>query len=218
MYYLPIWFQAIKGVSATQSGIRNIPMILGLVIVSLIAGGIITVLGYYTPFVIGSSVLMTIGAGMLSTLKPSSGSPEWIGYQVLFGAGVGMGMQQTLIAVQAVLPAADIPIGTATVMFAQTLGGALFISVAQNVFTNKLLTNLQELVPGLDPSIVQNTGATELASVIPAEFQEGVKLAYNGAIMNCFYVAVACAAVSIFGSALFEWKSVKGKKLEMAAA
>ncbi|USW57887.1 Putative major facilitator superfamily, MFS transporter superfamily [Septoria linicola] len=218
IYYLPIWFQAIKGVSATQSGIRNIPMILGLVIVSLIAGGIITIIGYYTPFVIASSVLMAIGAGMLTTLTPSSGSPEWIGYQVLFGAGVGMGMQQTLIAVQAVLPAADIPIGTATVMFSQTLGGALFISVAQNVFTNQLLKNLQSVVPTLNPAIVQNTGATELASVIPAEFQSGVKLAYNDAIMSTFYVAVAAASVSIFGSIFFEWKSVKGKKLEMAAA
>lgn len=115
----------------------NIPLVLGLVITSLIGGFAITVLGYYTPFVIGSSVLMAIGAGLLTTFDPSTGSPKWIGFQVLFGAGVGFGMQQPLIAVQAVLPARDVPIGTAMIMFCQTLGGALFISVAQNVFTNQ---------------------------------------------------------------------------------
>lgn len=76
-------------------------------------------------------------AGLLTTFDPSTGSQKWIGYQTMFGFGVGFGMQQALIAVQAVLPARDVPVGTAIVMFCQTLGGALFISVGQNVFTNK---------------------------------------------------------------------------------
>lgn len=218
VYYLPIWFQAIKGVSATKSGIMNIPSILSLVIFSLIAGGIITYVGYYTPFVIASSVLMTIGAGMLSTFTPTSGSAEWIGYQVLYGAGIGLGMQQTLIAVQTVLPGPDIPIGTAIVMFSQTLGGALFISVAQNVFTNRLLQNVKAIVPDLDPMAVMNAGATTLQQVIPSQYLAGVRLAYNDSLMDTFYVGVAMAAVSFFGAILFEWKSVKGKKIEMAAA
>lgn len=49
-YYLPIWFQAVKGVSAIQSGIMNIPLILGCVVASMIAGAGTTVVGYYTPF------------------------------------------------------------------------------------------------------------------------------------------------------------------------
>ena len=196
----------------------NIPSILSLVIFSLIAGGIITFVGYYTPFVIASSVLMTVGAGLLSTFTPSTGSAEWIGYQVLYGAGIGLGMQQTLIAVQAVLPGPDIPVGTATVMFSQTLGGALFISVAQNVFTNRLLHNVRAIVPDLDPQAVMSAGATTLQQVIPAQYLSGVRLAYNDSLTETFYVGVAMAGVSFFGAVLFEWKSVKGKKIEMAAA
>ena len=52
IYYIPIWFQAIKGTSAVESGIRNLPMILGLVIVSIVSGIGITLIGYYTPFMI----------------------------------------------------------------------------------------------------------------------------------------------------------------------
>jgi MFS family permease len=85
VYYLPIWFQAVKGASAVHSGIMNIPMILSLVIMSIIAGGAVTSLGYYTPFLLFSSVFMSIGAGLLSTLEPDSGHSKWIGYQVIFG-------------------------------------------------------------------------------------------------------------------------------------
>ncbi|KAF1920050.1 major facilitator superfamily domain-containing protein [Ampelomyces quisqualis] len=218
VYYLPIWFQAIKGVSATKSGIMNLPAILGLVIISMAAGVLVTVIGYYTPFMLASSVLMAIGAGLLSTLKVDSGSPQWIGYQFMFGAGVGFGMQQTLVAVQTCLPAADVAIGTATMMFTQTLGGALFISVGQNVFTNQLIKNLGTVVPDLDPSIVLVVGATELKNAIEAKFLPGVLVAYNLALTQVFYVSVAAGALSIIGAAFIEWKNVKGKQVVMHAA
>jgi hypothetical protein len=106
------WFQAIKGATAVKSGIMNLPMVLSLVILSLVAGGTVSVVGYYTPFMIASVILMTVGAGLLTTFEVDSGHAKWIGYQVLFGAGVGLGMQQTLIAVQTALPLPDVPIGT----------------------------------------------------------------------------------------------------------
>ncbi|OCK75213.1 MFS general substrate transporter [Lepidopterella palustris CBS 459.81] len=218
VYYLPIWFQAIKGVSATKSGIMNLPAIMGLVIISMLSGGIVTAVGYYTPFMLVSSVLMSIGAGLLTTFETDTGHAKWIGYQFLFGAGVGFGMQQTLIVVQTVLPDADVPIGTAIMMFSQTLGGALFISVAQNVFTNQLIKNLSKAVPDINPSIVLKTGATELKHAIPAKYLSGVLHAYNDALTQTFYVSVAMAALSILGALFVQWKSMKGKKIAMAAA
>lgn len=94
-------------------------------------------------------------------------------------------------------------------MLAQTLGGAVFISVAQNVFSNKLLSNLKEVVPGIDPALVIRTGATDLKSIIPPQYYDGTLIAYNAALRSTFYVAVAMAAFSIFGSAAMEWRSVK---------
>ncbi|KAF2710532.1 MFS general substrate transporter [Pleomassaria siparia CBS 279.74] len=218
VYYLPIWFQAIKGASATKSGIMNLPAILGLVIISMLSGVAVTVLGYYTPFMLVSSVLMSIGAGLLTTFETDSGHSKWIGYQFLFGAGVGFGMQQALIAIQATLKSIDIPVGTAIMIFSQTLGGALFISVAQNVFTNQLIKNLSATVPDFDSAIVLGVGATELKDQIPVKFLAGVLNAYNKTLTETFYVSVACAVFSIFGAAFVEWKSMKGKKVEMHAA
>ena len=195
----------------------NLPAILGLVVVSMGSGALVTVLGYYTPFMLLSSVLMAIGAGLLTTLKVDSGSAQWIGYQFLFGAGVGFGMQQTLVAVQTALPTSDIPIGTNAVLFSQTLGGALFISVAQNVFTNQLIQNLGH-VDNIDASVVRNAGATELKNVIAKQFLPEVLQAYNLSLMQTFYVSVATGAFSITGAAFVQWKSMKGKQVHMAAA
>jgi len=218
VYFLPFWFQAIKGASAVKSGIMNLPLILSLVIMSILAGGLITQIGYYTPFVIGASILVSIGSGLITTFSTTTNHNHWIGYQIIFGLGMGMGMQQTLVAVQTVLPKADVPIGTAIAMFSQTLGGALFISVAQNVFTNKLLENVTEVVPDLNPLTVLGTGATDLIRVIPPQYIDAVQVAYNNALVNAYYVSVATSVLSFFGAIFFEWKSVKGKKIEMAAA
>ncbi|KAI4167500.1 MAG: hypothetical protein LQ343_007178 [Gyalolechia ehrenbergii] len=218
IYFVPIWFQAIKGVSATKSGIMVLPMILSLVLISVISGVGVTILGYYAPFMIISSILMSIGVGLMSTWSTSTNHSMWIGYQAIYGLGIGCGMQQPLMAAQTVLPLDDVPIGTTVIIFVQTLGGALFISVAQNIFTNRLIENLIADVPSLNPEIVLHSGATNLRDAVDPASLAGVLRAYNSAITQTFYVSLAMAAFSIIGSALIEWKSVKGKKMEMVAA
>lgn len=129
VFYLPIWFQAIQGVSATQSGIRNLPLILGVTVFSILGGVGVTIIGYYTPFMIVGAAVSAIGVGLLTTFKVDTGSAMWIGYQVICGSGLGLVMQQPMIAAQTVLKLDDVPTGTSVIIFFQTLGGALFISV-----------------------------------------------------------------------------------------
>ncbi|KAJ7460118.1 DHA14-like major facilitator [Mycena galericulata] len=215
-FYIPIWFQAIRGVSAVHSGIDNLPMVLSLVVASIIAGGLITSVGYYTPFMIASSVITAVGTGLVSTFKVNTNHTKWIPYQLICGLGVGFGLQQPMIAAQTVLDMKDVPIGTSIIVFAQTLGGALFISIAQNVFTNKLVAGLVKSVPGVDPAIVLSAGATSLKDAVAPEFLDAVLFVYNEALVAAFYVSVAMACLSLAGALVIEWRSVKGKKMEMA--
>ena len=218
IYYMPIWFQAIQGVSATESGIRSLPLILAQVISSVASGVLTTKIGYYTPFLYVATVLMSIGAGLLTTLTVNSGTGMWIGYQIIFGLGSGSGFQQPLIAAQTVLKLEDVPVGTSTVMFIQLLGGALFVSVAQNIFTNKLIANLIASVPNLNPELIAGTGVTQLNSIVnPADIGK-VLVAYNSAITKTFQIALILSCLSIFGAALMEWRSVKVKKVETIAS
>lgn len=192
-----------------------LPIVLSLVLMSILGGAGVTTFGYYTPFFIASTILMSIGAGLLTTFTVDTGSPKWIGYQIVYGFGVGLAMQQPLIAVQTVLPIADVPVGTALIMFIQTFGGALFVSVAQNVFTNRLLTGLLQEAQGFDPAMILRFGATTLKDAVPSQFLPGVLVAYNDALTSTWYVSVAMACLSGIGAASLEWRSVKGKKIEI---
>ncbi|KAK3321924.1 major facilitator superfamily domain-containing protein [Apodospora peruviana] len=219
VYYLPIWFQAVKGSSAVESGIMNLPMLISTVVVSIIAGVAVTIFGYYTPFMILGSIFVSVGYGLLTTFKPDTPSPVWIGYQILAGAGVGFGMQQPLMAVQTVLSIDDVPTGTSIIVFLQTLGGALFVSIAQNVFTNKLIEYVAEYAPAIgDPHMVLALGATNIQHVVDPALLPGVTRAYNDSLTQTFVVFTALSVASIFGALLTEWASVKGKKVEMAIA
>lgn len=113
------------------------------------------------------------------------------------------------------LDISDVPTGTAIVIFAQTLGGALFVSIGQNVFANKLVKGLDEFAPSIDPLIILKTGATAIQSTVDKADLAGVTLAYNNGLTLSFLVAAVMAATTIIGSGAIEWKSVKGKKIEM---
>ncbi|KAL1843457.1 hypothetical protein VTJ49DRAFT_1567 [Mycothermus thermophilus] len=78
-YYLPLWFQAVLDASATRSGIMNLPMLISMVVVSFLAGGLVTLWGYYTPFMIAGSAIAAVGYGLTTTFQPDTGSAAWIG-------------------------------------------------------------------------------------------------------------------------------------------
>lgn len=203
---LPVWFQAIKGASAIRSGVMNLPLILTLTVFTIVSGAGIEALGYYGPFLVFSSIFSAIGVGLLTTFSVTSSSAIWIGYQVIYGAGVGAGLQAGFTIVQAALPVQDIPIAIAMMTFAQTLGGALFISVAQNVFTNLLIQNLKTAAPEISASIVVSTGATALRKIVDKASLPGVLIAYNDALTRTYVVSVATAAASIVGVLMIDWR------------
>ncbi|TKX25777.1 MFS transporter-like protein 32 [Elsinoe australis] len=211
-YYLPIWFQAIKGNSATQSGINNLPFLLGTVVFSIIAGGAVFGIGYYTWACILGSAMASVGAGLLSTFTVNTPTSAWIGYQIIYGGGIGFGLQQPLIAVQTALPDRQVSEGTAIITFIQAFGGTIFISVAQNVFNNQLLSNVLARNIPINPAALLSEGATQLAELAPEGFFELLREAYNAALTQTFYVTVATAALSTIGAAFIPWLSVKKEK------
>ena len=218
VYYLPIWFQAVKGVTAYQSGIRNIPVLIAVVIGTILSGGLITKIGYYTPFMLASTVLTSIGAGLLTTFALDTGSSKWIGYQVICGFGIGLGLQLPLVAIQTVLDESEIPSATALIIFMQLFGAAIFVSVGESVLTNKLVSYISRVVPDVDAAAVASTGATSLGAVIPAQYLRGVIEVYNYALTQIFVLVLVMACLTVIGSAAMEWRSVKGKQVAMAAA
>jgi hypothetical protein len=207
LYYLAIWFQAVKGVSAVKSGINTIPMVLGLVVAAIISGGSVRRTGHYVPWMYISAVCMAVGAGLITTFKPDTNHSKWIGYQVLFGFGIGVGMQQPSMAAQNTLKKKDVSTGVSLMFFAQSFGGAVFVCIAQAIFANHLSKHLIG-IPGLDTTSIMQIGATELRHTIPAEHLDVVVSIYNDALVRSFYVATGVAASMIVPALAMEWKSL----------
>ncbi len=208
VYFIPVWFQAIKGISAIDSGIRLLPLCLPMVAFTIISGIAITRIGYYTPFMIAGNVLMAVGAGLLTTFQVDTEQAVWIGYMVLYGSGLGMTFQAPNLAAQTVLPTDDVPIGTSLMFFSQQLGGAIFISVGQNVLNNQLVERLSPL-PGFNPGLLAENGATTLITKLPEAIRDAVLYEYNESLRKVFQVAVILTCLTMIGSVAMEWKSVK---------
>ncbi|EUC43791.1 hypothetical protein COCMIDRAFT_99949 [Bipolaris oryzae ATCC 44560] len=210
--YIPLWFQAIKGVSAMQSGINTIPLVLSVVVGSILSGGLVQRFGYYTPFMIFGSVLMALGVGLITTWNVNTSNGMWIGYQILVGFGVGSTMQHPNIAVQTVLRKQDVPTGTAILSLCQTLGGAVFTAVGQNLYISKFTDGLKE-IGGLEPQRVLSAGATEITKNIPDDVKARVLEAYNVALTKgTFFAALIIACFALPAALGMEWRSVKNKQ------
>ncbi|KAF1942428.1 major facilitator superfamily transporter [Clathrospora elynae] len=211
--YIPLWFQAIKGASAVQSGVNTIPLVLSVVVGSIMSGGLVQKIGYYTPFMILGSCLMAIGTGLITTWNMSTNSSMWIGYQVIVGFGVGSTMQHPNIAVQTVLPKHDVPIGTALLSLCQTLGGAVFTAVGQNLYIDKFTAGL-ERIDGIDPQRILGSGATDLTSGVQPELQQRILAAYNNSLtQGTFFAALIIACLAVPAALGMEWRSVKEKQV-----
>ena len=215
VYYLPIYFQAIHGNSATTSGIHTLPFLLAQVFSSIIGGIGVSKVGYYIPVMVLSVIFTSVGAGLLTTLSPTTATAHWIGYQIIYGLGTGFGFQQAILIAQTVLPRMDIPIGSSMMMFCQILGGALFVSVAQNTFQNALVKNLSQAVPHINAETVIGAGATAFEHIIPAQYLPAALDAYNEAIIKAFRVGLIMTCLTALGLTLQRFRNIKDKKKEV---
>ena len=210
LYYLPIYFQSVHGVSPASSGVRTLPLVLGNGVVATLAGAALGILGYYMPFMFLGGALTTVGSALLYTLEISSGSSKWIGYQALAGIGIGLTIQVPMIVNQASVDMADMSAISAITLLFQSLGGSVSVQAAQAAFSNKLLHKMRDGAPHLDPGLALSTGASELARVFDAADLPVVLDAYMGGLKDAFIIATALAGAAAVASFFVGWRSLKG--------
>ncbi|KAL2176181.1 major facilitator superfamily domain-containing protein [Thermothelomyces heterothallicus CBS 202.75] len=221
VYYLSLYFQAIQGDSAVKAGIKLLPLLISVVVTSVSAGGLITAVGYYNPFVLPCMVLFTVGAGMITTFDLDSPLRVWFGYQVIAGLGIGIGFQTGALVVQNSVSHEWIPQATACVQFFQVMGGAIFIAVAQAVFQNGLADEMERSVPGLPPQVLIHSGASEIPRVLErmhaSRYLTAVLTAYMHGLRNTYYITVACAGAAFVAACGLSWKKIQKRRPAPAA-
>ena len=211
LYYLPIYFQSVDGVSPSDSGVRNIPLLVAASIFSVLSGGLISAFGYYQPFLIGGSALTAIGAGLIYTLDIGTIMGKWIGYQVVAGVGLGLAIQTAVIVGQSSVESADLSTVTAMILFSQTIGGAFFVQAGQSAFSNQLLKSIPTTAPGVNPAMVLGIGASDLRTAFTPEQLPGILTAYMDGLRDAYAISIALAGVAFIISFFTGWKSIKGQ-------
>ncbi|KUL92547.1 hypothetical protein ZTR_02653 [Talaromyces verruculosus] len=194
LFYLPIYFQSVHSQSAIASGVNTLPFIALFALGSMMAGTIVGKTRIFQPILLISGLLATIGAALLYTVDLDSSRARYIGPQVIFGFGIGLGCQVPLMALQSFTPAEDIASVTSIIVTMNSLSGGYFVTAAQSLFTNRLLDSLSTTAPSINSGLVLATGATELHRVFSGADLTAILSSYMVGIKDVFAWSMAGAA------------------------
>ncbi|KAK6426927.1 hypothetical protein LTR81_000705 [Elasticomyces elasticus] len=199
-FYLAIFFQVVHNDSPLMSGVHSLPMTLGLVIFTLVTGGLIQATGYYLPWILAGSGIATVSYGLMSTLSPATTFGQWFGYLCLYGIGSGVRNSGAYIAIQSLVPLNQIPTAFAIIIFAQNVGAAIWVVVANAIFNNSLRKELLQRAALIGPSpeviIEAGVGNIRAAGLTPSQLA-AVLVPYGKAIDQTMYLGIA-----VFGSVM----------------
>ncbi|TPX25788.1 hypothetical protein DIZ76_011245 [Coccidioides immitis] len=213
VFYLPIYFQAVKGSSPEKSGLDVVPYQASNAGTSLIVGLLVGMVGWYVPFVWFGALAFAIGSSLLYTVGPNSYTATLIVYQFITGVGMGASVQIPYIAAQVVSNRDDISSADAIMIFFHSIGGTLSLAIGGNVFTGSLQRILPVEAPLVNSTVVINVGPTNLRIAVPPDQLGRVLKAYTTSLTTTFISPIVTSSVAILCSLLLEQRSVKGTNL-----
>ena len=200
LYILPIQFQSINNDSASHSGVRLIPLVLGVSVFTMISNAFISAFRRHMPLLVIGAIAGTVGASLIYTLDAGASTAMWIGSEILAAVGIGLSLQIPMISNQAAVTSGDIPAATAITLFVENFGTVVFVAAGEAAFTNKLVSSLSHNAPSLDPSLVLSAGATHLRNVFGPGDIKGVLMSYLEGCKVNHALSMACGGVATFVS------------------
>ncbi len=197
--YLPQYMQVVRGASATASGLKLLPMMLGLLLTSIGTGQLVSRWGRYKIFPIIGTALMTVGLFLLSRLDTTTS--YWLVSLYLFvlGAGIGASIQVLVIAVQNSVEYSDLGAATSGTTFFRSIGGSFGTAIFGAIFANVLVGDLTRALHGvaLPAGISASSGASPaVLAHLPALIRSGYVTGYADALRTVFLFAAPVGLVA----------------------
>ncbi len=187
---LPLYFQIVKGDSATSAGLKLIPFMIGIVTFSIVSGKLITKHGHYKRFPIMGLSLMTVGLFMLSTLTQTTPFWQLAIYAVLIGAGLGLSMQTIVIALQNSVEFRDLGVATSANTFFRSIGATMGVALFGTVYASRLAHNL--------PIEIEKLRASNPAALVGATPEKFEALKDNTAVLQTFTPELQAGIINAF--------------------
>ena len=199
--FLPTFMQFVDGVSATTSGLHTLPMVVGLLTMSMSSGVIVGRTGRYKIFPVAGTAVMAIGFVLLSRMGPDTSTVLQSLYLVVLGAGIGMCMQVLVLIVQNTSNFEDLGVATSGVTFFRTIGSSFGAAIFGSLFTNFLHSRIGAALAasGASPAAANSPEALHR---LPRAVAAPIVTAYAASLTQVFLWAVPVALVG-FTLALF---------------
>ncbi|MFD9740915.1 MDR family MFS transporter [Umezawaea sp. NPDC059074] len=200
--FLGQYFQLSRGFSPTKAGLLTLPLVAGLTIASTISGQLISKYGKWKNFLVSGAVILVAGLGLLSTIDHQTNLVLMGGYMALTGIGLGLTMQNLVLAVQNDVAMADLGAASSTVTFFRSLGGTAGVAVLGSVLASQVST---KIAAGLPPGTPAGTGGGTLdLAHLPGPIQALVRGAYGDAMATLFLIAAIAAVVTVVAVVLIK--------------
>ncbi|WP_326698763.1 MFS transporter [Streptomyces sp. NBC_01754] len=196
------YFQLARGKSPTMSGVMTIPMITGLFLSSTLSGRIITRTGRWKAWLVCGGFLLTAGLGMLGTIRYDTTYWHIAIYMFVMGLGIGMMMQNLVLATQNQVAPADLGAASSVVTFFRSLGGAIGVSALGAVLGSRVTQYVKEGLADLGPEAAGlghgGTGGGGIPDLdkLPPPFRTVMEAAYGHGVADVFLYAAPAALVA----------------------
>ena len=194
--FLGQYLQISRGYSPTAAGLLTVPMVAGLLISSTVSGLLITRTGRWKRFLTGGALSMVAGFGLLATLDHLTPMPLFGVFLFVLGIGIGMTMQNLVLAVQNTVAATDLGAASSAVAFFRSLGGTIGVSVLGAVLSARVGGLISDGLPDTAGATGGSVGLADLADAPPA-VQELIRISYGDATGRIFLVSAVVAAIAL---------------------
>ncbi|WP_374201929.1 MDR family MFS transporter [Actinokineospora sp. PR83] len=205
--FLSQYFQIGHGMTPTEAGLLSLPLIFGLLVSSTVAGQLISKYGRWKAYLVAGGVIMVAGMLLLSTIGAGTAIPLVAVYMAVLGVGVGLLMQNLVLAAQNDVPAKDLGATTSTLTFFRSLGGAVGVSALGAVLANRISSDFAERFPGA-PTGGGSTAVPDLTT-LPEPVRLVVQDIYGSATAHLFLVATPIAVIAAIAVLLIKEKPLK---------
>ncbi|MFJ9571723.1 MFS transporter [Streptomyces bacillaris] len=196
------YFQLARGKSPTMSGVMTIPMIAGLFLSSTVSGQVITKTGRWKAWLVSGGFLVTAGLGLLGTIRYDTEYWHVAAYMFVMGLGIGMMMQNLVLATQNQVAPEDLGSASSVVTFFRSLGGAIGVSALGAVLGNRVTHYVQDGLAALGPEGAKlghgGTGGGGIPDLdkLPEPFRLVMEAAYGHGVGDVFLYAAPCALIA----------------------
>jgi EmrB/QacA subfamily drug resistance transporter len=196
--FIPLYLQVVKGSTPSEAGMQMLPMMGGLLVMSVITGRVISKIGKYRMFPIGGTFLVAVAMTLLARLEISTPIHVMYLYMGLLGLGLGMVMQVLILAVQNTVEFRHMGVATSGATLFRSIGGSVGVAGFGAVFSNGLAARLETLIPP-DTELPHSLGPAAIHQ-LPTALRDDYLQAFSGAL-HMVYLSASCVVVLAFALA-----------------